>query len=108
MEEYKPKCSKSNTVHFGCGICKPLDMKTTPDTTGIEKELLRLASLVGTDAKNPKEKLLAYFHHQLQKARHDWLREIEEVMRVDIGDASPTRLALQALLYRHQEELNKQ
>lgn len=45
---------------------------------------------------------------ELQKARQDWLREIEEVMRVDIGDASPTRLALRALLYRHQEELNKQ
>lgn len=53
------------------------------------------------------ESIETFIHHQLQKARQDWLRELEEVMRVDIGDASPTRLALQTLLDRYHSELDQ-
>ncbi len=41
-----------------------------------EKELFRLASLVGTDAKNPKEKLLNFLHQELQKARKELAGEV--------------------------------
>jgi hypothetical protein len=48
-----------------------------------DKELMRLASLVGTDAKNPKEKLAEYISNlfdsqlkaEMQKFKQEWRKE---------------------------------
>ena len=51
----------------------------TPDTEW-SKELFRLASLVGTDAKNPKEKLLAYVQEALTSHDTHWKERVRWVI----------------------------
>ena len=41
-------------------------------------ELIRLASLVGTDAKNPEQKLLDYVSQLLQESNEEAVREFVE------------------------------
>lgn len=63
---YRPNQAHPTNVPFEkikANVGKPRGTRKQPD--GIKKELLQLASLVGTDAKNPEEKLLAYIEQEI-------------------------------------------
>jgi hypothetical protein len=59
-----------------------------------DKELMRLASLVGTDAKNPKEKLAKYVAQELERAKKEARIEEQKRLITDIdkneSDKYPT------------------
>ena len=69
-----------------------------------KKELIRLASLVGTDAKNPKEKLLQFIAKIKQEIREDAFNEGKNHERKEIERFINRRMALDHIERKKQEE----